>query len=479
MILDHADSPVGYALVLGPAAPCFPQLFVTRWNTTYPTHPWVDGDTVQHRWVEMTRDKTTTLKSGMVKRMGLLALHGSWVDVVADDGTPISVTWVASTGNIDGGVHADELKAMVDKGEMKGPCRLVERSATDSSYLVVGTAGNGLSFDKKSKLLRNFPRPGADQPGLVLQVADGKVRPLRKIDNTMERKLLSVELGLESSFDVSLVYALLMDDGHKLLGERTDFVDLRTALTTLKDDRNELMAHEGNVTDKDYARAVDNVRALLKACVDTYSIFDVAWKTKFEEALAFTAGAQWAVADLQIVCRTPADYVKRSHRESKVLCHAQGALLTDLRLRIGKGRLRWLVQAPSGSGKTMLCVKLAAFWVWEELTSRDDTMLGAAHVREEWAVLLLTLSARSRDALQAQEAAHAKSIGQPNRGPARTARRTHLVVNAACEQQPARSLATSARATRIIGCVGCTPQSAHKLAAVNSRTREPAILVLG
>jgi hypothetical protein len=301
------------------------QLFLLRWNTTYPNYPWVDSDTVQHRWVEVARDKTTTLKSGLVKRMGLTALHGTWVDVVAADGTPITVTRLGGTGNVDAGAYADELKALVDKGAMKGPCRLVERSVADGSNLVVGKAGNGLSFDKKSKLFRNFQPvtpPGADQPGLVLQVADGVVRPLGKIDNTMERKLLSVELGIES-FDVSLAYAVLMDDGHKLLGERSDFVEVRAALDALKNDRNELVGHEGCVSSAEYKKAVANIHTFLEACVDKYALFDATWKQHLEDAVANACMASWTVNDLEIVCRTAKDYVDRSRREAKTLFYEQ------------------------------------------------------------------------------------------------------------------------------------------------------------
>jgi len=257
--------------------------------------------------------------------MGLLALHGSWVDVVAADGSPITVTRLAGTGNLDAGVYADELKALVDKGAMKGLFRLVERSTADGSNLVVCKAGNGLSFDKKSKLFRNFQPvapPGADQPDLVLQVADGVVRLLGKVDNTMERKLLSVELGIES-FDVSLAYALLMDEGHKLLGERTDFVEVRAALDALKNDRNELVGHEGCVSSDEYKQAVANIHAFLEACVDKHALFGATWKQHLEDAVANACKATWTVNDLEIVCRTAKDYVDRSRREVKTLFYEQ------------------------------------------------------------------------------------------------------------------------------------------------------------
>jgi hypothetical protein len=301
------------------------QLFVLRWNATYPNHPWVDSDRVQHRWVEVARDKTTTLKSGLVKRMGLMALHGTWVDVVAADGSPITVTRLAGTGNLDAGVFADELKALVDKGAMKGLFRLVERSTADGSNLVICKAGNGLSFDKKSPTgthFRGLPPapPGANQPGLVLQVPDGVVRSFGKADNTMERKLL--ELGIES-FDVSLAYDVLMDTGHKLLGERTDFVEVRAALDALKNDRNELVGHEGCVSAAGYKQAVANIHTFLEACVDKHALFGATWKQHLEDAVVNACKATWTVNDLEIVCRSAKDYVDRSRREAKTLFYEQ------------------------------------------------------------------------------------------------------------------------------------------------------------
>ena len=256
--------------------------------------------------------------------MGLLALHGSWVDVVAADGTPITVTRSAATGNVDACVYADELSAMIGGGAMKGPCRVVELFH-DGSICVLGKSGNCLAIDKKNKQFRNllFSRPTAvDQPGLVLQVPDGVVRPLGKVDNTMERKLLSIDRGLES-FDVSLVYALLMDMGHQLLGARTDFVDLRAALDAIKNDRNELVGHEGYVTAAEYAKAIANIHAFLDACTVKHALFDSAWRQQLHDAVVNACNATWTVNDLEIVCRDVKDYVERSHREAKTLCHAQ------------------------------------------------------------------------------------------------------------------------------------------------------------
>jgi hypothetical protein len=275
---------------------------VASWNTTYPTHPWVDDDTVHHRWTERKPGNATTLRSGLVKRMGLLALEGTWVDVVVG-GTPITVTLLAGTGYIDAGVYTDELRAVISKGAMQGPYRLVERSAADGSNLVVARAAQGrVVFDKTRKQFRSFQPPapsGPDQHGMVLQVADGVVRPLIRANNMAERMLL-VEHGLES-FDVLLTYSLLMDTGHKLLGERTDFLEIRAALDALKYDRNTLVAHSnGRVSSAEFDRAIANIHTFLEACVDKHALFDAEWKQHLEDAVANACNATWTVSDTNL-----------------------------------------------------------------------------------------------------------------------------------------------------------------------------------
>ena len=114
-----------------------------------------------------------------------------------------------------------------------------------------------------------------------------------------------------------------MDNGHKLLGERTDFAEVRAALDALKNDRNELVGHEGSVTCAEYEQAVANIHAFLDACVDKHALFSAAWKHHLEDAVAIACKATWTVNDLEIVCRSAKDYVDRSRCEAKTLFHAQ------------------------------------------------------------------------------------------------------------------------------------------------------------
>jgi hypothetical protein len=314
------------------------QLFVLRWNATYPTHPWIDDDTVQHRWVEKTRDKSSVVRLDAVRRMGLLVLHGSWADVVAADGAPIPVTRAAG-GTFSAGLYTDELKGMIKTGVMERPCRLVKRDA--SGDRVVGKATNGIPSKMKgaTELFRGVSwAQHADQGpcDLVLQVQDGTVRQYGKTEGTPQCKLL---LDGVESFDVSLAHALLTNPGHKLLGEPTDFVELRAALNMIKYDRNNLLCHEGYVSTADFEKAVANIHVFVKACVlpatahaystlasaypATVGMFDATWKDHLDDAVANACTATWTVNDLEIVCRSAADYVHRSRHEAKTLYHVQ------------------------------------------------------------------------------------------------------------------------------------------------------------
>ena len=304
-------------------------MFVQRWNTKYPQCPWIDSDVEPYKWVDTAKDGTITTHT-TARRMGLLALHGSWTDVVAADGTPITVTRLANSAYIDAGAFTDVLKARVSKGgDLQSlVCRLVERSADGADSVVSTCAAGRFVFDKKKNQFRSFqskPLPDADQHGLVLQVLDGDVvNRFAKTDATMVRKLLCN--GLES-FDVSLLHAVLTDSsegGHKLLGEVTDFPDLRVALGVMKDDRNEIVGHGEmrGATDDEFKRSIDHIHAFLDACVDTYKLFDEKWKSHLTDAVTNATTSEWT-GKIELVCRTPLDFVKRSHREAKTLFPAQ------------------------------------------------------------------------------------------------------------------------------------------------------------
>jgi hypothetical protein len=71
---------------------------------------------------------------------------------------------------------------------------------------------------------------------------------------------------------------------------------------------------------------------------------------------------------------------------------SQCDLLKNISNLIQKGRRRILIQAPSGSGKTLLCVKLAVGWATAELKMRNDDADFESEDTGRWAVLLLTHS---------------------------------------------------------------------------------------
>ena len=90
-----------------------------------------------------------------------------------------------------------------------------------------------------------------------------------------------------------------------------------------------------------------------------------------ELAVQNVCKATWSVSDLELVCRSLKDYVQRGACKAKRLTGAQARLLAYLRERIKSrdGKRRFGIQAPSGSGKSLLCVKLAAKLVTDKLVS--------------------------------------------------------------------------------------------------------------
>jgi superfamily II DNA or RNA helicase len=90
-----------------------------------------------------------------------------------------------------------------------------------------------------------------------------------------------------------------------------------------------------------------------------------------------------------------------------------------------KGRRRMLIQAPSGSGKTLLCVKLAVDWAEDEREERGGgAFFGPAQSDDvgSWAVLLLTHSAALAEqtaeevAVEMSTRSNAKSTWSPMEG---------------------------------------------------------------
>ena len=81
-------------------------------------------------------------------------------------------------------------------------------------------------------------------------------------------------------------------------------------------------------------------------------------------------------AELQ--CHTVADLVKRCHKRAKTLFAAQRKAFDVIEARMaGPRALRVLVQAPRGSGKSVLCVKFAPSLLRRAVLSASTEFLDA------------------------------------------------------------------------------------------------------
>lgn len=304
--------------------------------------------------------------------MGLLLLEGSWNDVY-EVATKSGCILKSSTG---GRLTPAWLKQHTR-------CRLIRRMP-DGSYRVLGTAGNGLTDDASKGGFRGVhPNVGDSENGrdvgpVVLQVPTGEI-PQSKFSTNKDFREALLSRGVET-FDISVVYKLLSDQGHQLLGD-PKFSDVQASITLIKEDRNRLMAHKGEVTDGEYRAACANIRKFLRACVSS-GVFPEEWGDALEQALQAVSSATWYVKRSP-VCRTTADRITIDSKQARELTPAQGALLKHICSKLGSipnCAGRFLIEAPGGSGKTLLCVKLALHLVIDAQNSRDNTFFGSEDV---------------------------------------------------------------------------------------------------
>ena len=287
------------------------QLFVKPWDRKYPTHPWVDSEMVHPATKSTNESKGETRK---VRRMGQLVLQGLWVDITDAHGTPITVQLLKNSDRIDAGAFAEDIEAKI----VSGPCQLVQRS-DNGVDVVVGSTGNGLTpVPNKPGQFRNIqPRNASDddKAGLFVQVPGEVPRMTHMKDKIITQKLLH---GGLASMDVTCVVTLLNDNDLKLLGHDAGFEKLRNVLDDIRIDRNTIAHATSTLATADYDMAIDHVKQFIDVCVSTLSLFDETWRRNLESAVVNACNADPNV-DIELVCRSPKDFVERSHREAKKL----------------------------------------------------------------------------------------------------------------------------------------------------------------
>jgi hypothetical protein len=168
------------------------------------------------------------------------------------------------------------------------------------------------------------------------------------------------------------------------------FDELRTAITKIKYDRNTKVAHEGCVTDVEYDEARRNIRRFAVACVDKCGLFDAAWREHLEAKVEAVSIARFTVHDLHLPCRSLNEFVERSQRKAVTLTKLQSELLDNITesIKLGNASRRFLIQAPSGSGKTIVCTRLVARFIVDRLTAQSGKFFTTPTLTNATAVLI-------------------------------------------------------------------------------------------
>jgi hypothetical protein len=214
-------------------------------------------------------------------------------------------------------------------------------------------------------------------------------------------------------------YALLMDDKLGLLAPPTAdptvaaaFDELRTMLTLIKDDRNEKVAHEGCVSNAEFAEATRNVRRFAVSCVDKCGLFDAAWKERLDAMVAAVSVARFTVNNLDLPCRRLNDFIERSQRRAVTLTSLQGELIDTITegYKLGIVRRR-LIQAPSGSGKTIVCTRLVTRFIVDRWKAHSGKFFAATVPTNATAVLITHSVALVEESADAVAASLLRSTG--------------------------------------------------------------------
>jgi len=315
----------------------------------------------------------------------MLLHYGTWRDIGR-------VTWKADTSEF---VHVDDFKC--SRESYTDGVRVVRRHA-DGAVEVVAKCGHKVRRVDKghgSGAFVGFPtkipalkgRHDLDVSNLILQEPTGEVpAPKRKTSPSLK------ELRDRKCWDISFLHHFLMDDN---LGLLNGLDDLRTAITNLKDARNAVIHPQDYALTKTFR---DKVRGFLNefltACVDKYQVFDDSWKQNvLEELTALQSGRYMVCQDLP--CRGVQGFLRRSAQGAKTLRSRQAELFDHIIARLNRSTHgeRLLIEAPSGSGKTVLCVKIAANFLLESINATSNKYFPAIAPRVPDALLLLSHSA--------------------------------------------------------------------------------------
>jgi hypothetical protein len=334
-----------------------------------------------------------------VRKSGLLFLEGSLPppppplsakehDVILDH--TLTVTWIAGTNEIRqsdptfdmlGKLKGEEMVLLCTRDDNTGKYTVVARGKVESRKV---TKQQRRDKQFPSLTLSTFPKneSGADMSGLRLlreQVATFTPRvpaASSKINRTARDKLLYHGLG---SFDISALFEFLTDRSHNLLAGCENvvaYVDHRYEgpLADVKNDRNNVYGHCGTVKKAEYTTACVHIMKLVQACVDV-SRLAPEWVEKVEEHIRAENRAIFTVKDQIYFGFDRQGRIENNKFKLKQLIGEQVTFFKKVieaihcsALPLGPQQL--LIQAASGSGKTLLCAKLAVDCVVRRVQKR-------------------------------------------------------------------------------------------------------------
>ena len=354
------------------------------WDGKYPHHRW-DSTT---RAIRRTRQvvgrgtgktatlwTTDTIIEEELLASGILFLEGDhWKEL------PFTATHKAGSNLVEAEDATVQLSLHLKRGDK------VRLLAPDGTIEAEGAVQSRARKDPDDHVLRSgqMPHNGAtaDRAGLRVLVLDPQAVPAAGISTpTTEHKLLFDGLA---SFDVTSVYQFVaMDKGHKLLEHAHPGNDgLRQLFKDVKNGRNDSWGHATGavVGEAAYRDACAAMKRWADECVGV-KLLNPEDAVQMASVIEQLDGQQYFAEGHTISLLTGVQgALAKADRQIITLTKLQTATYGRTWDAMLRRSARMLVQAPSGSGKTVICVKLAAQFLIDECVKYEsDRRLDSWH----------------------------------------------------------------------------------------------------
>ena len=374
-------------LLKNPIPQLMQKCMVRLWNEKYPAHKWQRATRVERK----TRNHTTgAIVTEQLFKSGLDYLEGAWKEL------PFTVTHKANSDTLEADNPTVQLAAHLKRKDL---IRLVAPDGTiECPGVQVKLRGQG------DPTQHTFPKgmvpkndTATDRVGLKVLVPDATVPappPHEATNETNMRKLLHEGLG---SFDVTAVITFVKKiKTHGLLAHSPHCAALEPLFRSLAFIRNNSWGHvTGAAVDDDQYRedcgkiqdwANECAKARLLDPTDAELVSSVI--EQLDKQVYLVEGHK-----ISLLTGVQGDIAK-AERRMITLTQSQTETFQKLWVTVQVQGSRRLVQAPSGSGKTVICVKLAAQFLDEaaRLAELSKTFRASTESHKAPALLLLAHS---------------------------------------------------------------------------------------